>query len=318
MSAQLVRELEEFRTKARDLIEGYQHDIDRLERKVAAETERRREAERNVERANALLRQGRNLEKRVESQLSDRTFEVRKAPEAPEAEELSRRLTESEADRATLRAMLEASEAERRAALRSRDALAARLQPRHDDEGPDDAGARALRQRLEASNFAGILERARQYCACLEITADPGDARKLDHHSKAPRWRARLADALAVMQIYAEAKNLARATGGGSAGAVFANLRAYCAAQSTPLISEQKISHSESQYARSSPRGRSDRTFRVPTEISPTGTAVMVEHIRIGDGEPPAPRLHFLDDTDNSGLVVVGYFGDHLINTQTN
>ncbi|MFL9684904.1 MULTISPECIES: hypothetical protein [Streptomyces] len=43
----------------------------------------------------------------------------------------------------------------------------------------------------------------------------------------------------------------------------------------------------------------------------------MVEHIRIGDGEPPARRLHFLDDTDRSGLIVVGYFGDHLFNSQT-
>ncbi|MFJ6410216.1 hypothetical protein ACIQK9_32315 [Streptomyces hydrogenans] len=44
----------------------------------------------------------------------------------------------------------------------------------------------------------------------------------------------------------------------------------------------------------------------------------MVEHIRIGDGEPPARRLHFLDDTDRSGQIVVGHFGDHLFNSPTN
>ncbi|MEV6352605.1 hypothetical protein [Streptomyces hydrogenans] len=44
----------------------------------------------------------------------------------------------------------------------------------------------------------------------------------------------------------------------------------------------------------------------------------MVEHIRVGDGEPPAPRPHFLDDTDRSGLIMVGSFGDHLFDSQTN
>jgi hypothetical protein len=45
----------------------------------------------------------------------------------------------------------------------------------------------------------------------------------------------------------------------------------------------------------------------------------MSEHIRIGSGRPPAPRLYFFDDTaGHSGQVYVGYIGRHLPNLQTN
>ncbi|MER6475073.1 hypothetical protein [Streptomyces filamentosus] len=315
--AQFMKRLEQWRQESLDLVEEHRRTIARLERKLAAETERRRAAEHGVEQAKALLRQGRRLEEHMDSVLAGLAKEIGNGSPAPGTAELERRLEESEGDRATLRALLEESEAERRAAVRARDALVARYRiSGHDDSG--DADVRTLRELLEAPTFAEILERARQYCTCLAITADPGESRKLEHHSKAVRWRARLSDSLATMQMYAEAKNLARASGNGSAGAGFANLRAYCASLDTPLISEQKVAHYEGELARNSPRGRSGRTCPVPAEVSRTGTAVMVEHIRIGDGEPPAPRLHFLDDTDRSGLIVVGYFGDHLFNAQTN
>jgi hypothetical protein len=32
----------------------------------------------------------------------------------------------------------------------------------------------------------------------------------------------------------------------------------------------------------------------------------------------PAPRLHFLDDTDRTGHVYVGYLGAHLPTSKTN
>lgn len=44
----------------------------------------------------------------------------------------------------------------------------------------------------------------------------------------------------------------------------------------------------------------------------------MLEHIRIGDGAPPAPRLHYLDDTYRCGLLVIGFFGGHQYNAWTN
>jgi hypothetical protein len=32
----------------------------------------------------------------------------------------------------------------------------------------------------------------------------------------------------------------------------------------------------------------------------------------------PAPRPHFVDDTNNTGVVDVGYLGEHLPNHKTN
>jgi hypothetical protein len=45
----------------------------------------------------------------------------------------------------------------------------------------------------------------------------------------------------------------------------------------------------------------------------------MEAHIRIGSGKPPAPRMHFHDDTSGStGKIYVGHLGPHLPNYQTN
>jgi hypothetical protein len=173
-----------------------------------------------------------------------------------------------------------------------------------------------LKARLDASTLRGVLEQAQRHCPSLVITADVGETRKLEHH-QTPHWRDRLAATLATMQEYAEAKDLARARGG-RAGPEMANIKAFCASQPFPLLAEGKVIVSEGQTASSSPRGRAQRTFRVPEHIDSSGKAMMLEHIRIGDGAPPAPRLHYLDDTNRSGLLVIGYFGDHLYNAGTN
>ncbi|MFE0472558.1 hypothetical protein ACFW2V_13185 [Streptomyces sp. NPDC058947] len=61
------------------------------------------------------------------------------------------------------------------------------------------------------------------------------------------------------------------------------------------------------------------RTLRVPEEVDPDGKVVMEAHIRIGSGKPPAPRLHFHDDTSGTtGKIYVGHIGPHLPNYQTN
>lgn len=59
------------------------------------------------------------------------------------------------------------------------------------------------------------------------------------------------------------------------------------------------------------------RTFHLPEELG-GGRAVMNEHIRIGSGRGKAARLHYLDDTEKSGLLVIGYVGEHLKNLSTN
>jgi hypothetical protein len=57
--------------------------------------------------------------------------------------------------------------------------------------------------------------------------------------------------------------------------------------------------------------------FRVPTSVSPDGLVLMDAHFKPTHADTVAPRMHYFDDTDQSGKVYVGYIGRHLTNTKT-
>lgn len=256
-----------------------------------------------------------DLKKRLDTMLPTLVQEVANLPLPPEIAELDSQLHASEAEQGRLTERLQAMERERDAALRARDTAIARLQPRED--GATVGDAEALAERLDSPSLCGVLEQAKAYSTMLVITADPSHAERLEHNQKAAQWRTRLTASLATLQAYAENKNLSRAYGR-AAGPEFANLRAYCASLPSPLLSPSRVASGEGQFASSNPRAKADRKLKVPEEIDPSGYALMVEHIRIGDGSPPAPRLYYFDDTDRSGRVVVGFVGEHLRNASTN
>ncbi|MEU9624782.1 hypothetical protein [Streptomyces sp. NPDC048155] len=300
----------------KQLVELYKKKAAKYKRRAEMERDRRREVEAQLRVCSKLLDEGPDLEAKLNSMIPDLVRAAACLPPPPEVSELQAQLEATEKDRDTFAELLDTATKERDAALRARDAAIARLQPRQNDEQPP-GEAEALRARLDAPTLRGVLEQAQCHYLALVITADLDETTKLEHHQKAPHWRNRLAATLATMQAYAETKDLARARGG-KAGPELANLKAYCASQPFPLLAEGKVVVSEGQTASSSPRGKAQRTLRVPEHIDPSGKAVMLEHIRIGDGAPPAPRLHYLDDTDRSGTVVIGFFGDHLYNAGTN
>jgi hypothetical protein len=62
----------------------------------------------------------------------------------------------------------------------------------------------------------------------------------------------------------------------------------------------------------------SERVFPVPASVDPSGWATMTAHFKLGRVGMVSPRLYYLDDVVKSGVVVVGYIGRHLTNTQTN
>lgn len=91
--------------------------------------------------------------------------------------------------------------------------------------------------------------------------------------------------------------------------------------EATHVISRARIALRESEQVAENPRWWSARVFAVPDWVHESGRAYMGAHIRIGSTTPPAPRLHFLDDThrqDGLGCVYVGYIGRHLPNSHTN
>lgn len=73
----------------------------------------------------------------------------------------------------------------------------------------------------------------------------------------------------------------------------------------------------ESETVGNNAKWRRQRTFPVPTSVARDGKLFMQAHLRIGGGNTVSPRLYFHDDGTGTGLVYVGYIGEHPDNTQT-
>ena len=168
--------------------------------------------------------------------------------------------------------------------------------------------------------FAHLLKESRQHHSLLIFDfLDDRLAAELDAYPGAKRWRRKTFGTLTTMNAYAAAKAEARRTDQ-PPGARLANLRAYAGSGfSCSLISANTIALSESDAVKANPRYREARTFPVHPETSPRGKAHFWAHVRIAEGPPPAPRLHFYDDTDGpTGSVYIGYLGQHLPSGRTN
>lgn len=68
----------------------------------------------------------------------------------------------------------------------------------------------------------------------------------------------------------------------------------------------------ESESVRANPALYQSRVFRVPEEVRTDGTAYMEAHLKVMTNHALAPRMHFLDDTSNTGQIWIGYLGPHL------
>ncbi len=62
---------------------------------------------------------------------------------------------------------------------------------------------------------------------------------------------------------------------------------------------------------------RSERVHPVPTEVDPDGVVLMEAHFKPTHRDMFAPRMHYFDDTGNTGKIYVGYIGRHLSTTQS-
>lgn len=68
----------------------------------------------------------------------------------------------------------------------------------------------------------------------------------------------------------------------------------------------------ESESVKVNPTLYDSRVFRVPEEVRTDGTAYMQAHLKVMTNHALAPRMHFLDDTSNTGQIWIGYLGPHL------
>lgn len=208
----------------------------------------------------------------------------------------------------------EETEAERDELRRVNGLLAGALARYHD--AADDVAATECPPE-EFPSFAELIGAA-ESLEHLAITADPAPAAILDHHPKAAAWRRKAWDALRTLDAYAGARTTLL-DAGQDPGPELSDVLAFArTGQPGSLISANIIALAESDTVTTNERLRQARTFRVDPRTNPAGRDYFGAHIALERFKSPAPRLHFLDDTDRTGTVYVGYLGAHLPTSKTN
>ena len=138
-----------------------------------------------------------------------------------------------------------------------------------------------------------------------------GPASALDVHKETQIWVRRTWRLFAALESFAmfQEQNPTQSS----------DFRSYCAAMPSPPLAARQISMRESSTVKNNRRLHAERVFEVPAAVDPSGSAYMGAHARVtSSGKPPAPRAYFLDDTRGAtGMVHVGYVGEHLTTTAT-
>lgn len=172
----------------------------------------------------------------------------------------------------------------------------------------DDQGTR------EFDSFPQLLAAASTDLPGLVITAAPARAAVLDHHPKAAAWRRKTWDSLLTLHAYVTARTTSPAPSTTHSD-VLTFVRT---GQPGALISANIIKMVESETVLRTERFRAARFFPVGPDTDPSGHAYFGAHIALERYRNPAPRLYFLDDVARTGVLYIGYVGEHLPNTKTN
>lgn len=151
-----------------------------------------------------------------------------------------------------------------------------------------------------------VLEFASARLSHLKIGATADAAAGLDVHPRAELWAFKIWQALAALDSFAEARK---------SGQWNNSFLAWCSEPPSvgKAVPATWAALSESETTNTMPKLREARTFAVPKAVAPTGRLYMPAHVKIQQGGTPCPRIHFHDDSGGAtGLVYIGYVGDHL------
>ncbi|MGK5673339.1 hypothetical protein ACSNOB_10935 [Micromonospora sp. URMC 106] len=145
----------------------------------------------------------------------------------------------------------------------------------------------------------------------VEFTGDPDHAADLDSKDTLGSWASKAWDALLVLQDYATAK---------ADGRWDRDVHGFL--EHTPDGCHEwptrRHARDESEEVRTNPAFWRRRVLPVPTTVDPTGKTFMGAHFKIAQFAMISPRMHYYDDTAQSGRIYVGYIGRHLPTGQTN
>jgi hypothetical protein len=161
------------------------------------------------------------------------------------------------------------------------------------------------------ADFAELLQWLPQRLDRVRFTGDADHALALDERDPVGTFAGKAWDALLALQDYAAAK---------TDGRWDRDVTGYL--QNTPdgchTWSANKHAFEESSEVRNNAVWARARMLPVPTSVDPSGVAWHGAHFKLAKSGMISPRLHYVDDTANSGFVYVGYIGRHLPNGQTN
>ncbi|WP_416481807.1 hypothetical protein [Streptomyces sp. CL12] len=161
----------------------------------------------------------------------------------------------------------------------------------------------------QPATFAEILDRMDEF-TYLRFTGNSKKTKDLDAQCIV-NWVTVAWDALRTLNEYAAAS---------AAGTTGGDFRHWCdnlPDESSNRFPSAKVKMKESETVGNRTKWRRQRTFPVPTSVAKEGKLFMQAHLRIGGGNTVSPRLYFHDDGAGTGLVYVGYIGEHPDNTQT-
>lgn len=152
-----------------------------------------------------------------------------------------------------------------------------------------------------------------EYAALREHVVFTGDARftaELDVLTWNSTYCAKIVDYLEVLFDYVQAKKLPKRLPGG-VDFYLKNSNLHAGRVTSPSNHSTESESTKNQFG-------GLRVFPVPRNVSPSGSVSMWNHFKIAEFDTTAPRLHYFDDTDNTGKIYIGYIGKHLKNSQTN
>ena len=144
------------------------------------------------------------------------------------------------------------------------------------------------------------------------FTGDEDHALEVQKRDPAGRFARNFWTYVRVLHDYAEAR--ARESFAG-------NVHVYLTDEAAPSgtrCSADRHAARESASVTNNAKWSAERVFPVPPEVSGGGAVAMMAHFKPNHSDTFAPRMHYYDDTENTGLIYVGYIGRHLGNTKTN
>jgi hypothetical protein len=136
------------------------------------------------------------------------------------------------------------------------------------------------------------------------FTGDPNKAAEVDLRDSQRRHRGDLWEQVLVLYDYARTKYQG-------------NVQGYLEDEmvTTRKVTLRRFAKGESESVMTSSKRAAQRLLPVPPEVDPAGRVYMWSHFKPPRADMFAPRLHFHDDTKNTGKVFIGYIGRHLDTT---